>query len=163
MLFRSAPPYPAPNSNNPYSPCSLARSLTPNPLIAQFLGDIAVPLSLILLGASFARMQIPRPLSRLPIMAMFAAALAKMALLPVIGVFVVQGMVKGGLIPREALAERFVAMFLSGTPAAVKYVILSPGAISGRWRLTDGGFAIQPADRIVFVLHHGRRRHAFGE
>ena len=67
-------------------------------------------------------MQIPRPLSRLPIMAMFAAALAKMALLPVIGVFVVQGMVKGGLIPREALAERFVAMFLSGTPAAVKYV-----------------------------------------
>ena len=157
---KPAPPYRAPNSNNL---CSLARSLTPNPLIAQFLGDIAVPLSLILLGASFARMQIPRPLSRLPIMAMFAAALAKMALLPVIGVFVVQGMVKGGLIPREALAERFVAMFLSGTPAAVKYVILSPGAISGRWRLTDGGFAIQPADRIVFVLHHGRRRHAFSE
>lgn len=111
-------PYHTPNSNNLHSTCSL----TPNALIAQFLGDIAVPLSLILLGASFARMQIPRPLSRLPIMAMFAAALAKMALLPVIGVFVVQGMVKGGLIPREALAERFVAMFLSGTPAAVKYV-----------------------------------------
>ena len=72
---------------------------------AEFLGDIAVPLSLILLGASFARMEIPRPLSRLPIMAMFAAALAKMALLPVIGVFLVQGMVKGGLISREALAE----------------------------------------------------------
>ncbi|KZT70274.1 hypothetical protein DAEQUDRAFT_215509 [Daedalea quercina L-15889] len=92
---------------------------------AQFIGDIAVPLSLILLGASFARMEIPRPLSRLPIMAMFAAALAKMALLPVIGVFLVQGMVKGGLISRESLAERFVAMFLSGTPAAVNQLIVS--------------------------------------
>ncbi|KAH9833843.1 auxin efflux carrier [Rhodofomes roseus] len=92
---------------------------------AQFLGEIAVPLSLILLGASFARMQIPRPLSRLPIMAMLAAALAKMVLLPVIGVFLIQGMVKGGLIPREALAERFVAMFLSGTPPAVNQLIVS--------------------------------------
>ncbi|KAH9919673.1 uncharacterized protein B0H18DRAFT_1122322 [Fomitopsis serialis] len=96
-----------------------------NLFTSVFLGDIAVPLSLILLGASFARMEIPRPLSRLPIMAMLAAALAKMALLPVIGVFVVQGMAKGGLIPREALAERFVAMFLSGTPAAVNQLIVS--------------------------------------
>lgn len=80
----------------------------------------------------------PRPLSRLPIMAMFAAALAKMALLPVIGVFVVQAMVKGGLIPREALAERFVAMFLSGTPAAVKYVTLPRCHRMQRQHMTDG-------------------------
>lgn len=89
-------------------------------MTASFLGDICVPLSLIILGGSFARINIPRPLSRLPLLAMFAAMAAKMIVLPVIGVFMIQAMVKGGLIDRDALAERFVAMFLSGTPAAVK-------------------------------------------
>ncbi|CCL99484.1 uncharacterized protein FIBRA_01502 [Fibroporia radiculosa] len=91
----------------------------------EFIGDLAVPLSLIILGASFARLKIPRPLSRLPIMAMLAAACAKMVLLPVIGVFMIQAMVHGGLIERSAIAERFVAMFLSGTPAAVNQLIVS--------------------------------------
>ncbi|KZT06462.1 auxin efflux carrier [Laetiporus sulphureus 93-53] len=92
---------------------------------AEFLGTMAVPLSLIILGASFARLKVPRPFSRLPIMAMIAATVAKMVVLPVIGVFMVQAMVKGGLIAKEALAERFVAMFLSGTPAAVNQFIVS--------------------------------------
>lgn len=55
-------------------------------------------------------------------MAMLAVSFAKMVFLPIIGVFMVQAMVRGGLIDRDALAERFVAMFLSGTPAAVKWV-----------------------------------------
>ncbi|KAJ3555880.1 hypothetical protein NM688_g2340 [Phlebia brevispora] len=92
---------------------------------ASFVGDMAVPLALILLGASFARLRIPRPISRLPIMAMIAVALMKMAILPVIGVFMVQAMVHGGLIDRDAKAEKFVAMFLSGTPAAVNQLIVS--------------------------------------
>ena len=86
----------------------------------QFVDTIAVPLALILLGASFARVKIPRPLSRLPIMAMLLVTLAKMVVLPVIGVVAVQGMVRAGLIPADAKAEKFVAMLLSGTPAAVK-------------------------------------------
>ncbi|KAH9920864.1 membrane transport protein-domain-containing protein [Epithele typhae] len=85
---------------------------------AQFIDTLAVPITLILLGASFARLSFPRPLSRLPIAAMVLCALAKMALLPVIGVVMVQAMVRGGLIPVEARAERFVAMLLSGTPGA---------------------------------------------
>ncbi|KAI0691371.1 auxin efflux carrier [Cytidiella melzeri] len=92
---------------------------------ATFIGGIAVPLALILLGASFARLQIPRPLSRLPIAAMFAVAAAKEIILPVVGVFVVQAMVHRGLIPKEAKAERFVAVFLSGTPAAVNQLIVA--------------------------------------
>lgn len=88
--------------------------------LAEFLGTITVPLALILLGASFARFTIPRPLSRLPIAAMVAVALAKMLVMPVIGVLMVMGMVKGGLIDENAKVEKFVAMFLSGTPAAVK-------------------------------------------
>ena len=51
---------------------------------------------------------------------MVAVALAKMLILPTIGVFMVLGMVKGGLIDKDARVEKFVAMFLSGTPAAVK-------------------------------------------
>jgi auxin efflux carrier family protein len=88
--------------------------------VAELLGGIAIPLALILLGASFARLRIPRPLSRLPIMAMIAVTAAKMIVLPVIGVFMIQSMVHGGLIDKESKAERFVAVFLSGTPAAVK-------------------------------------------
>ncbi|KAF8582766.1 auxin efflux carrier [Ramaria rubella] len=92
---------------------------------ASFVGGIAVPMALILLGASFARLSVPRPISRLPLPAMFAMALAKMLVLPVIGIFMVQTMVKNGLIPRENKAERFVAMFLSGTPAAVNQLIVT--------------------------------------
>ncbi|GJE87345.1 auxin efflux carrier [Phanerochaete sordida] len=92
---------------------------------ASFVGNIAVPLALIMLGASFARLRVPRPLSRLPLPAMLAVALVKMALLPVVGVFMVQGMTARGLIDRASRAERFVAMFLSGTPAAVNQMIVA--------------------------------------
>ncbi|RPD77175.1 auxin efflux carrier [Lentinus tigrinus ALCF2SS1-7] len=92
---------------------------------AQFIDTIAVPLTLILLGASFARIQLPNPLSRLPIMAMLSVTLAKMVILPVIGVVVVEAMVRGRLIPEDAKAEKFVAMLLSGTPAAVNQMIVS--------------------------------------
>ena len=73
-----------------------------------------MPLALILLGASFARIKIPRPLSRLPIMAMLLVTLAKMVVLPVIGVAVVQAMVHGGLIPADAKAETVEAKSLFG-------------------------------------------------
>lgn len=92
---------------------------------AEFVGNIAVPLALIMLGASFARLRVPRPLSRLPIAAMLAVTLVKMVLLPVFGVFMVQGMTAGGLIDHASKAERFVAMFLSGTPAAVNQMIVA--------------------------------------
>jgi auxin efflux carrier family protein len=89
-------------------------------ILASFIGGITVPLALILLGASFARLRIPRPLSRLPFAAMFSAAIVKMAIIPVAGIFIIQAMTKGGLMDRQSRAERFVAMFLSGTPASVK-------------------------------------------
>lgn len=91
-------------------------------LTADFVGEMAVPLALIVLGASFARMKISHPISRLPIVAMILCSLAKMVVLPVIGVFLVQAMVKIGLIPKTSIVEIFVAMFLSGTPSAVKLV-----------------------------------------
>lgn len=87
---------------------------------ASFVGALTVPLALILLGSSFARMRIPRPLSRLPIWAILFVCLAKMVLLPTIGIFLVRTMVERGLISKESKTELFVAMLLSGTPASVK-------------------------------------------
>ncbi|KAH9939276.1 auxin efflux carrier [Epithele typhae] len=91
----------------------------------SFLGGITVPLALVLLGASFANITIPRPLSRLPLAAMFFSTFAKMVMLPVIGVFLVQAFTNSGLVDRKAIALRFVMMFLSGTPTAVNQLIVS--------------------------------------
>jgi len=87
---------------------------------ASFVGAVTVPLTLILLGSSFARMRVPRPLSRLPILAILLVCVAKMVLLPTIGIFLVRAMVERQLIPKESKTELFVAMFLSGTPTSVK-------------------------------------------
>ena len=89
--------------------------------LAAFLGAITIPLSLVLLGASFARMKIPRPISRLPIAAILFVCVAKLVLLPIIGVFIVQAMVRGGLIPRQNKVQIFAAMYLSGTPTSITY------------------------------------------
>lgn len=89
--------------------------------IATFLGAITIPLTLVLLGSSFARMKIPRPISRLPIAAILSVCVAKLVLLPVIGIFIVQAMIRCGLIPRQNRAQIFVAMYLSGTPTSITY------------------------------------------
>jgi hypothetical protein len=44
---------------------------------ATFIGAITIPVGLMLLGASFARLKIPRPWSRLPIAAILAVMVAK--------------------------------------------------------------------------------------
>ena len=93
-------------------------------VIGSFIGGITIPLALILLGANFAQLKMPRPLSRLPIMAMVLTTAVKMVLLPVIGVFLVQAMTNSGFVDRREITLRFVLMFLSGTPTAVKCVAL---------------------------------------
>ncbi|PIL31236.1 hypothetical protein GSI_05934 [Ganoderma sinense ZZ0214-1] len=92
---------------------------------ASFMGGICVPLALVLLGASFARVKVPRPLSRLPVTAMFLTTMAKMVMLPIIGVLLVQAMTKAGFVHKDEKALRFVMMFLSGTPTAVNQLIVA--------------------------------------
>ncbi|KAI0758156.1 auxin efflux carrier [Fomes fomentarius] len=84
---------------------------------ADFMGGITIPLALILLD--------PRPLSRLPIKAMILSTLAKMIILPVIGIFLVQAMTASGFVDKEAKVLRFVMMFLSCTPTAVNQLIVA--------------------------------------
>jgi hypothetical protein len=66
-------------------------------------------------------MKIPRPISRLPIAAILSVCVAKLVLLPIIGIFIVQAMVRGGLIPPQNKVQIFVAMYLSGTPTSITY------------------------------------------
>jgi hypothetical protein len=56
---------------------------------------MAIPAGLIQLGSSFARIQFSRPLSELPLAAIGASVLAKYALRPVVGIFIVKGLQKG--------------------------------------------------------------------
>ncbi|KAJ3967306.1 auxin efflux carrier [Lentinula raphanica] len=92
---------------------------------ATFVGDLCIPLSLIILGASFARMSIPKRLSALPIPAMILVTLSKEVMVPIIGIFLTQAFVGNGLIPKDNLAQRFVAIFLSGTPTAVNQLVVA--------------------------------------
>lgn len=78
----------------------------------SFIGGIAVPLSVMQLGGSFAEIKIPRPLSRWPWTAMLLSAGTKLVLMPVIGVLLTQAFTKNGFIDKEDITLRFVAMFL---------------------------------------------------
>jgi len=87
---------------------------------ASFVGAITVPMTLFLLGASFARLKIPRPfLQKAPLWAIFWVCTAKMVILPVIGIFFVQGLVQRHVVRKEEIVLRFVTMLLSGGPSAV--------------------------------------------
>ncbi|KZO97956.1 hypothetical protein CALVIDRAFT_554062 [Calocera viscosa TUFC12733] len=93
---------------------------------ASFIGGISVPQGLMLLGNSFARMDIPRPITKLPIFAMLGMTAIKCVILPVCGVALTQYLTyHTSLIPPDALALRFVIMFLSGTPGAVNQLVIT--------------------------------------
>ncbi len=62
-------------------------------------------MALILLGASFARMKIPHPFSKMPLPAMFWVSFCKLALLPVIGILLTQELTHRGVILKDALVE----------------------------------------------------------
>jgi predicted permease len=112
---------------------------------AALLGGITVPLSLILLGASFARLRLPRPLSRSPWIAMLAAAVAKTVVLPVIGIVVVTVMTRNGYLKKQDLVERFVAMIMAGTPAAINQLL-----VTGLWS-SDG--EVDTLSAFLFVQY----------
>ncbi|GAA5939058.1 uncharacterized protein JCM15063_004408 [Sporobolomyces koalae] len=78
---------------------------------ASFIGAASVPLGLIVLGASIATIEIPRPVTRLPLTSMVAMAIVKLAILPIFGFFFVKGLVKAGIVDRKNLVLRFGMSF----------------------------------------------------
>lgn len=78
---------------------------------AVFVGAASVPLGLICLGSALAQMKIARnSLNTLPVGAIITFAIGRMLLLPVLGVMITQGLVKGGVIPAHDKVLQFVCM-----------------------------------------------------
>lgn len=76
---------------------------------ATFIGNGSVPLGLMVLGSTLGRMRIPRPISRLPLGSIFALALAKVVLLPIIGFVFVRGLATHtGLVNKDNHVLQFV-------------------------------------------------------
>jgi auxin efflux carrier family protein len=78
---------------------------------ATFLGGASVPLGLICLGSAMARLYVPRSEWRtLPLGSIVSLALGRMVLQPVLGVLIVQGLVRVGIISAEDKVLQFVCM-----------------------------------------------------
>ncbi|SJL10606.1 uncharacterized protein ARMOST_13996 [Armillaria ostoyae] len=92
---------------------------------AEFIGNMNVSMILILLGAPFACMEIPRPFTKIPLPALFWVSFSQLVLLCVIGVLLTQEPTHHGVVPKEALVKCFVAMLLSGTPSTVSQLIVT--------------------------------------
>nr|ODO02193.1 hypothetical protein L204_00920 [Cryptococcus depauperatus CBS 7855] len=93
---------------------------------ASFLGGIAVPAALLLIGASFARLKLPKNWIDLPLAAIVGLTVSKMIIVPVFGIFVVQALqAHTGLFPHHDKIRTFVAILLSGTPAAANQLVIT--------------------------------------
>ena len=80
----------------------------------SFVGAASVPLGLICLGSSLARLNMPRKgeWKTLPLGAIICIAIGKMILMPVLGVLICQGLTNAGLISKGDKVLRFVCMFV---------------------------------------------------
>jgi hypothetical protein len=126
--------------------------------IATFLGNAAVPLGLLCLGAAIANIQLPRGNFRaLPLGAIFALAILKMLVMPVIGVAITNGLIKGGLIDMDDKVLRFVCVYVlspfrRGTEIrswiSTRFFSCLPAATTQVWPL----FPSLPLERLLRLL-----------
>lgn len=89
---------------------------------ASFVGAASVPLGLLVLGASLAKMKVPRPIVRLPLASIVWMAVIKLAVSPVLGFFFVEALVRNGLVERENHVLRFVLTYFSCVPTGTMQV-----------------------------------------
>ncbi|GAA5954599.1 hypothetical protein JCM21900_006078 [Sporobolomyces salmonicolor] len=90
---------------------------------STFVGAASVPLGLFVLGSALSRMRIPRPISRLPLPSIFALALAKLVLLPIVGFVLVEGLANHtSLVRADNHVLRFVLVYFSCVPTATTQI-----------------------------------------
>jgi predicted permease len=75
-----------------------------------FLGNASVPLGLVCIGAALAKLKIPKGVKDLPLGAITALAFGRQILQPVVAVFMIQGLVRVGVINGEDKVLRFIVM-----------------------------------------------------
>ncbi|WWC92597.1 uncharacterized protein L201_007556 [Kwoniella dendrophila CBS 6074] len=94
--------------------------------ITAYLGAMAVPGALLCLGASFARLKMPKNLHDLPYGAIISLTVSKMIIVPVFAIFVIQAMRdKTSLFPREDKIRTFATLLVSGSPSQVIQVVVT--------------------------------------
>ena len=78
-----------------------------------FIGGASVPLGLMTLGSALARMEIPGgDLRSLPLGAIGALAIGRLAIMPVLGVLIIRGLTQVGLLDANDNVLRFVCMYV---------------------------------------------------
>ncbi|KAF8968094.1 auxin efflux carrier [Flammula alnicola] len=93
----------------------------------SFVGAASVPLGLVCLGSSLARLPFPRKgeWQMLPLGAIGWLAVGKMVVMPVLGVIICEGLTSTGVISRDDKVLRFVCIFFSCLPTATVHVLLT--------------------------------------
>lgn len=86
---------------------------------ATFVGGASVPTGLIVLGASIAKIKVPRPISRLPLSGIVGMAIVRMAIMPIVGFFFVKQLVNVGMVEADNRVLRFGTHALAGSIAPV--------------------------------------------
>ncbi|KAJ7841083.1 auxin efflux carrier transmembrane protein [Mycena olivaceomarginata] len=93
---------------------------------ASFIGAASVPMGLVCLGSALARLSIPRGAWRsLPSGAIMGLAIAKMLVMPVLGVLICDGLVNAGVISKDDKVLQFVCIFFSCLPTATTQVFVT--------------------------------------
>jgi hypothetical protein len=87
-----------------------------------FVGAASVPLGLIVLGASLAKMKLPRPIYRLPLASIAWMAIFKLILLPILGTLLVGALVRAGWVREDERVLRFVLIYFSACPTATTQI-----------------------------------------
>lgn len=79
--------------------------------IATFIGAASIPIGLICLGSSLARLNVPLNQWRtLPVGAILSMTIGKLIIIPVIGVFICKGLVQSGVIFQDDKVLVFITM-----------------------------------------------------
>lgn len=79
--------------------------------IATFIGAASIPLGLVCLGSSLARLNVPvAQWRKLPVGAISWLAIGKMIIIPVLGVLICQGLVNAGVLFKDDKVLIFVCM-----------------------------------------------------
>ncbi|GAA6025091.1 hypothetical protein JCM8202_001658 [Rhodotorula sphaerocarpa] len=89
---------------------------------AAFVGGASVPTGLIVLGASIAKIRLPRPITRLPLTSIIGLALVRLAIMPIVGFFFTKQLVKVGLVEEGNRVLRFVLVLFSCVPTATQQI-----------------------------------------
>ncbi|KIO24794.1 hypothetical protein M407DRAFT_212057 [Tulasnella calospora MUT 4182] len=93
---------------------------------ASFIGAASVPLGLVLLGSALARLNVPKPWTRLPLGAIGWFTVAKLFLMPILGVAMCAFFTTTvKIINSEDKVLRFVCIFFSSVPTATSQVFIT--------------------------------------